>query len=77
MEILPPPGGDQNRGPELLAVTWTFTSFAVLVVTLKIYTRVNILRDLALDDFFVFFSLVRVFLSALTVRSFQGTTGEG
>lgn len=56
----PPPGGDQNKGPTLLAVSWTFTSIAIAVVGLKLYTRFRILREPALDDFFTVLSVVRV-----------------
>ena len=53
---LPP---DDNRAPELLAVLWAFTILALIVVLLKICTRLRIIHETGLDDFFVFFSMVR------------------
>jgi len=50
--------GDQNRGPELLAVTWVFTSVALLVVIAKFYTRVKVLHSTGLDDVLVILSMV-------------------
>ena len=59
MDSLPiPSGGDQNRGPELVAVIWAFTTLATIIVSLKIFTRVKILQELALDDLFTVFALV-------------------
>ena len=59
MDSLPvPSGGDHNRGPELVAVTWAFTTLASIIVSLKIFTRVKILQELALDDLFTVFALV-------------------
>ena len=51
-------GGIENRGPELVAVTWVFTALAVVVVGLKVFTRIKIIKEPALDDFFTVLSLV-------------------
>lgn len=48
----------ETRGPELLIVTWIFTSLTIIVVSLKLYTRTSILHALAIDDFFIFLSAV-------------------
>ena len=53
---LPP---DDNKAPDLLAVLWTFTMLALIVVLLKIYTRLRIIHETGLDDFFIFLSMVR------------------
>lgn len=55
----PPSEGDQNRGPQLLAVIWIFTILALVVVSLKLYTRFRILREPGLDDAFTAVSVVR------------------
>lgn len=55
---VPPIGGDQNRGPELIAVTWVFTALAAFVVSLRLFTRVRILKETGLDDIFTVLSLV-------------------
>lgn len=56
----PPPGGDHDRGPEMLAVIWTFTTLALAVVSLKLYTRFRILREPGFDDAFTAVSVVRL-----------------
>ena len=58
MELAPPPGGDQDRGPTLIAVTWTFTAMALMVVGVKVYTRLKIVRETALGDLFIMLSMV-------------------
>lgn len=57
-------GSDQNRGPELVAVTWALTAAAAFVVALRMFTRIRILKDMALDDFYVVLSLVSVCIQA-------------
>lgn len=60
-----PAGGDENRGPELLAIIWIFTILAMLTVGVKTYTRMNIIRQTGLDDVLIFFSMVsRIMLIA-------------
>ena len=56
--MAPPAGGDQNRGPELVAVTWVFTALASFVVIVRLFTRVKILKETGLDDIFTSLSLV-------------------
>lgn len=53
------PEENENRAPELLAVLWTFTTLALVVVLLKVYTRVKIIRETGLDDFLILFSMVK------------------
>ena len=53
-------GDDDNRGPELMAVTWVFTALATVVVGVKIFTRIKIIKEPALDDFFTTLSLVSI-----------------
>ena len=54
--------GNENRGHELVAVTWLFTALATVAVCLKIFTRVKIIKEPALDDFFTVLSLVSICL---------------
>lgn len=49
-----------DRGPELLAIIWVFTALAIIIVTLKLFTRQQFLQGLGLDDFFIFLSLVLI-----------------
>ncbi|GAM84863.1 hypothetical protein ANO11243_028650 [Dothideomycetidae sp. 11243] len=52
----------QDRGPELLAVIWVFTSLTIIVVALKAFTRAHVLHALGWDDFFIFFSAVLIII---------------
>lgn len=48
-----------SRQTEVLVVAWTMTGAAILIVTVKIFTRVKIVQIIGWDDFFIIFSLVR------------------
>ena len=49
---------DHDRGPELLAILWTFTSLAILFVGLRIFVRIRLIRETGLDDGLVLLSAV-------------------
>lgn len=42
-------GGD---APKMLAVLWSLTALALVFVTLRLYTRVRVIRAYGLDDYF-------------------------
>lgn len=50
--------GDHNRGPTLVIVIWILTALALIVVSIKVYTRIKIIREPALDDFFTVLAVV-------------------
>ncbi len=59
MEPLPrPDGGNQNRGPKLLAVFWTQLSTCMIVVAMRMYSRYK-LKTTGVDDWFMVVTLVR------------------
>lgn len=41
---------DQNRGPQFLAVFGTGTAIAAIVVILRLWVRVRIIRKVGADD---------------------------
>lgn len=49
----PPPGGDRNRGPQLLGPAVTFTVLAIIFVTARLVSRTFVTRNLGLDDLFI------------------------
>ncbi|KAL8707934.1 MAG: hypothetical protein Q9225_007681 [Loekoesia sp. 1 TL-2023] len=55
---IPPEVLNQNRGPDLVAVTWVFAFLALVVVGIKIWTRFRILHQSGLEDLFVFLAWV-------------------
>ena len=50
----------EDRGTELLAVIWPFTALAIIVVTLKLFSRAHILHSVGWDDGLILFSLLLV-----------------
>ena len=60
MAALPPsPEGDPNRANELLIITWVWCSLSLIVVALRLYSRVWLTRNLWWDDWVMFFTMVR------------------
>ncbi|PWY85558.1 integral membrane protein [Aspergillus eucalypticola CBS 122712] len=53
----PPAGGDQNRGPALVAIYWAETSFAILAVALRLYGR-KLINGFGADDYMMVFTLL-------------------
>ncbi|KAI4201572.1 MAG: hypothetical protein LQ350_003187 [Teloschistes chrysophthalmus] len=70
----PPPGGDQNKGPVLLGITWAFTAICTVVVSLKIWTRFKIIGQTGMDDAFTILALLLLlaFAPLLTVSVKDG-----
>ena len=54
----PPPGGDQNRAPELLGITWAFNAAALLLVGFRLVTRHIVIRNPGWDDYLIYASVV-------------------
>lgn len=48
----------ESRAAELNSVGWVFTGAAIAAVVLKLFARVEIVKRVGWDDFFIFFSLV-------------------
>lgn len=48
----------ETRGPEVNIVAWVFTGLAIFAVFLRLYARVNVVKKVGWDDFFIVFSLV-------------------
>ena len=56
----PPLGGDQDRGPTINIVNWTFTAVAALCVVLRLFGRLRLTNNVGWDDFWIFVSIVSV-----------------
>jgi hypothetical protein len=48
----------ESRGWEIVTVALVFSSLATIVVALRIYVRLHILKKFGLDDWFIVASLV-------------------
>ena len=53
----PPPDGDRDRGPILIAVYWTALALASFIVSLRLYARHRI-RAIGPDDLAMLLSVV-------------------
>ena len=57
VEIFPPPGGDENKGPLILAIMWVECTIAILLVCARTFTRVHLVHNLGLDDWTMILSM--------------------
>jgi hypothetical protein len=57
MDSQAPAGGNQDRGPQTIAIFWAEAGFALIVVALRIWGRVMI-HQLGSDDYVMLFTLV-------------------
>ncbi|KAL4889362.1 Alpha/Beta hydrolase protein [Aspergillus ambiguus] len=48
----------QDQGPALLAVVWTLTGIATIMVSIRLFIRTRMIRNLGLDDWLIAFSMV-------------------
>ena len=55
-------GDDEDRGPYLLAIYWTECAVAILVVALRLWSRMMI-KNFGLDDWAMIFTLVKLYIS--------------
>ena len=53
-------GAGPDRGIYYLAVGWALTGVAIVVVALRLYSRILLTRSAGSDDFAIVISLVRV-----------------
>ena len=57
--MVPPPDGDASKGPSMLIIIWLFTAISTIVVGLKMWTRLKIIREFGADDVLTILALVR------------------
>ena len=51
--VTPPPGGDFDKAPALLAIVWTEAVVGTAVLALRLFTRIKIVNNLGWDDFWM------------------------
>ncbi|KAF2438305.1 hypothetical protein P171DRAFT_504428 [Karstenula rhodostoma CBS 690.94] len=65
-----------NLGPDLLVVAWVFASISLIVVIMRTYVRVHILRRFNIDDWLIYLTFILALcdsvLCTLAVRSGLG-----
>ena len=47
-----------NRGPSILAVSWTECAVATLFVSARMYTRISLIHNVGIDDWTILLALV-------------------
>ena len=47
-----------NRGPSILAVSWTECAVAILFVSARMYTRISLIHNVGMDDWMMLLALV-------------------
>jgi hypothetical protein len=55
--MIPPPEGNKNRGPDLIAMFWMESVFCIMILALRLYVRISI-RGLGIDDWLMLFTVV-------------------
>ncbi|MCJ1293982.1 hypothetical protein MMC34_005539 [Xylographa carneopallida] len=58
MDKSAPIGGDQDRGPTLIAVSWAWAIVSTVLVALRFYSRVRFAPRLWHDDWWILISLI-------------------
>ncbi|PSR80613.1 hypothetical protein BD289DRAFT_440453 [Coniella lustricola] len=58
---------EESRGAFVLAIAWTFTGIAVVIVALRFYTKIRVSRNLAWDDYVVLLSMAAGIGAAILV----------
>ena len=71
MENLPPhPGEDVNNGHKILIVSWAECGVALIFVTLRIFTRLRLVRAFGWDDAMIIVAIVsKIMNSGLRTES--------
>lgn len=59
MDLTPPPDGDVDRGDILKGVSWALAIIALCFVSLRIYCRTLITRNVWWDDWMIILTMVR------------------
>ncbi|MCJ1433765.1 hypothetical protein MMC27_003130 [Xylographa pallens] len=65
MADLPPPGGDQDIGWQLLVVHCTFAAIVVILLFARLYTRIFVVRAVGLDDYCIIVGVVSTLVSMI------------
>ncbi|MCJ1388703.1 hypothetical protein MMC18_001552 [Xylographa bjoerkii] len=69
MEKLPPPDGDQNRAPALLAMYWTYIVILLGLMILRLWSRLSA-KNIGWDDH-TMFATFALFLGAVIISTVE------
>ena len=69
-----------NLGPLMLALNWTLSAIAIIIVIIRVLTRLKRIHGLRIDDHFMILSLVSHYQYLSDLRrmliAFQGLCGD-
>ncbi|MCJ1470863.1 hypothetical protein MMC07_009510 [Pseudocyphellaria aurata] len=70
--IPPPPGGDQNRGPDTYGAIIPFTILSTATVVARMYARINMVHNVGWDDYTIllaqFMNILNLIFQILAVQ---------
>ncbi|KAI1406893.1 hypothetical protein F5Y13DRAFT_195926 [Hypoxylon sp. FL1857] len=67
---------DPGIGPLMIGLMWTFTSLSVIIIALRFYVRVSLLRQLGLDDWIMLLAgIFQLPYQACLTKSYQWGLG--
>lgn len=69
--LQPPPGGDEDRGPQFIVAAAVTTVAALIAVCLRTYVRIRIVRAVGIDDYMIIVSMVMLQTSTYCYGSFS------
>lgn len=49
---------NQTKGPRILGIFWSFFSVSVVMISLRLYIRARMLRNIGLDDYIIVAAMV-------------------
>ena len=56
--LLPPAGGDQSRGWEVLLAHPILLAIGIILLFARLYVRVSIVKKIGIDDYFIILGVV-------------------
>ena len=55
----PPYGGDEDRGPAMLAIVWVYGGLSIIILGLRFYSR-GVIKKIGADDWSMLLTLAGV-----------------
>ncbi|CAG7953771.1 unnamed protein product [Penicillium nalgiovense] len=60
MATMDPEYINQTKGPRILGIFWSFFSVSVVMISLRLYIRARMLRNIGLDDYIIVAAMIMV-----------------
>ena len=56
--MTPSASGDENQGPTINAILWSFVAVSLLTVLARLFGRIKLTSNVGWDDFWILISMV-------------------